>query len=305
MIDRIKRPVARANINLDEVGSLPIILPPTEMRNKAVDIFKESLEQKKQNEAKAQQLLAGIDDYLLKELGITLPMVVENSLKNRIFRVSIRKISGNRFDTPYYQHNWYLTSNKFPMTYLKNVTEINPVTHFLGLKNSDEVSFIPMESVSEEGYISNYGKNQISNSKGYTCFKENDLLVAKITPCMENGKTAIAKSLFNGFGFGSTEFHIFRAIDTERLSIDYLHFLFRTKYFRSISKLQYGGSAGHQRVPPTFFHKLLIPVPPLPKQKEIAEHITAIRQQAQQLKDKTKSALEQASKEIEEILLGS
>jgi restriction endonuclease S subunit len=269
---------------------------------RVLEITQKVVEQKKQNEAAAEKLLATIDDYLLKELGITLPAPPENNLNNRMFTVSIRKISGNRFDSPFYQFNWNLMSNKFPMANLADVVQINPPTYFENIMNEEEISFVPMESVSNEGFISVYQKDKIVNSKGYTFFKEGDLLVAKITPCMENGKTAIAKYLHNGFGFGSTEFHVFRKINNQ-IEIDFLHFLFRTKYFRSISKQQYGGSAGHQRVPPIFFQKLQIPLPPLDTQKEIADHITGIRQQAQQLKENTKEALSKASQEIEKILL--
>lgn len=270
---------------------------------RVLEITSKVVEQKNQNEAAAEKLLASIDEYLLKESGITLPVPTENTLSCRMFKVSIRKISGNRFDSPFYQYDWNLFSNRFPMEELRNVVEVNPLTDFSNLNESDEISFIPMESVSNEGYVSDYKENKIANSKGYTSFKEGDLLVAKITPCMENGKAAIANNLLNGFGFGSTEFHIFRKIKGANIDMQFLLFLFRTKYFRRIAKQQYGGSAGHQRVPPTFFQKLSIPLPSLDKQEEIAEHINDIRKQAQQLKDKTKEALQKASEEIEKILL--
>ena len=99
--------------------SIPIIYD-----KRILDITKKVVEQKKQNEAEAEKLLTSVDDYLLKELGITLPTPPENILKNRIFRVSIRKISGNRFDSPFYQYDWNLLSNKFPMDELRNVVEI-------------------------------------------------------------------------------------------------------------------------------------------------------------------------------------
>jgi len=298
----IQRTTGQPNINAEEYKNLEIPLPNISTQEKIIKVYFDFLAQKKQNEDEAEKLLASIDDYLLKELGITLPAPNENTLKDRMFTVSIRKISGNRFDSPFYQFNWNLMSNKFPMANLADVVLINPPTYFENIMNEEEISFVPMESVSNEGFISVYQKDKIVNSKGYTFFKEGDLLVAKITPCMENGKTAIAKYLHNGFGFGSTEFHVFRKIHNQ-IEIDFLHFLFRTKYFRSISKQQYGGSAGHQRVPPVFFQKLQIPLPPLDKQKEIADHITDIRQQAQQLKEKMKEALSNASQEIEKILL--
>ncbi|WP_445614288.1 restriction endonuclease subunit S [Geobacillus sp. YF-1] len=94
---------------------------------------------------------------------------------------------------------------------LTDIADINPKTSFENLEPSTEVSFIPMQSISEEGRIIDYQVKQFDEvKKGYTSFVENDILLAKITPCMENGKRAIATNLKNGIGFGSTEFHVIR-----------------------------------------------------------------------------------------------
>ena len=95
-----------------------------------------------------------------------------------------------------------------------NLVEINPTTTI----NTEEVSLITMPDISEEGEIINYIKAQTYElkGKGLTPFKENDILFAKITPCMENGKGTIAKHLYNGLGLGSTEFHVLRPkLDTD------------------------------------------------------------------------------------------
>jgi type I restriction enzyme S subunit len=89
------------------------------------------------------------------------------------------------------------------------------------------VSFIPMAAVDEiEAKIARRETKTFQEvSKGFTPFRENDVLFAKITPSMENGKAAIATDLENGLGFGSTEFHVLRP--TDHLSPDYLLWLFR------------------------------------------------------------------------------
>ena len=107
--------------------------------------------------------------------------------------------------------------------------------------------------------------------KGYTPFSEGDVLFAKITPCMENGKVAIAQGLTNGAGCGSTEFHVLRPLDG--LSRDYLqHFLIQ-EGFRKEAQSHMTGTAGQLRVPARFFNASPIPLPPLPEQHRIVAEI--------------------------------
>ena len=95
---------------------------------------------------------------------------------------------------------------------LGSVCEINP-RRTANLSSESECSFIPMEYIDDElGIIIKKTIRQVKEvEKGYTFFQGNDILFAKITPCMENGKCVIAKGLINGIGFGSTEFHVIRA----------------------------------------------------------------------------------------------
>ncbi|MBD2429558.1 restriction endonuclease subunit S [Phormidium sp. FACHB-1136] len=141
----------------------------------------------------------------------------------------------------------------------------------------------------------------INEANGYTKFLENDLIWAKITPCMQNGKSAVVSGLVNGIGFGSTEFHIFREkADTD---INYIYALLRLKVLRNYATLYFSGSAGHQRVSEDFFKKLIIPKPPLEKQLEIVDHTTAIRNHAKQLRQEAKAELERIKREVEAMIL--
>ena len=107
--------------------------------------------------------------------------------------------------------------------------------------------------------------------KGYTRFSEGDVLFAKITPCMENGKVAIAKGLTNGSGCGSTEFHVIRA--PYGLSNEYLaHFLLR-EGFRKEAQRHMAGTAGQLRVPAVFMSNATLPLPPFPEQRRIVAEI--------------------------------
>jgi restriction endonuclease S subunit len=291
------------NLNIDLVKHIKVPIPPQEIQEKIVAKMDDAYAAKKQKELEAQQLLDSIDDYLLGELGIELPEPEENTIKNRIFMRNLREVSGDRFDAPAHQKELLLPSTSFPMEKLKNCVFINPLTLFKGTKKDMQATFIPMENVSAiygEADTSQVGN--IEESNGYTRFLENDLIWAKITPCMQNGKSAVVSNLVNGIGFGSTEFHVFRA--KTDIDIKYIYALLRLKILRNYAILYFSGSVGHQRVSDEFFKKLLIPLPPLEKQIEISEHITAIRNQAKQLQQQAKDDLEKAKQEVEAMILG-
>ncbi len=147
------------------------------------------------------------------------------------------------------------------------------------------VSFVPMAAVSEvSASVTDAIERPFSEvARGYTAFRNNDVLFAKITPCMENGKVAIARNLRNHVGFGSTEFHVIRA--GERVIPEYLWFFMRTREFRDEAKSRMVGAGGQQRVPADFVSSASIPLPHLPEQHRIVEILgqaDALRQQRRQ-----------------------
>ena len=178
----------------------------------------------------------------------------------------------------------------WPLVKLKDVAEINPRLP----KNVDEsqiVTFLPMAAVSEQGQILKQEKRILNETrKGFTYFEKNDVVVAKITPCFENGKAAYLGSLETQIGFGTTEFHVIRA-DIEKLDAKYLFYLVWNKWFRHLGERNMSGSGGQKRVPADFLKELEIPLPPLDEQKRIAaildkaDAIRRKRQQAIQLAD--------------------
>lgn len=126
-------------------------------------------------------------------------------------------------------------------------------------------------------------------SKGYTFFAEGDVLFAKITPCMQNGKHAIATSLRDGIGFGSTEFHVLRP--TDAVTSEWLHFFVRQRAFLHEAEKRFAGSVGQQRVPEGFLAETQIPLPPLAEQRRITarlkDQLTAIEQARAQSEQQT------------------
>ena len=135
------------------------------------------------------------------------------------------------------------------------------------------VSFVSMSDVSEDGQIVTCNHKQYESVKsGFTYFSENDVLFAKITPCMENGKGGIAKGLLNGIGFGSTEFHVLRPIDQVSNSC-WLYELTSFPQFRQAAEINMTGSAGQRRVPASFLANYKVSLPPISLQNQFADFV--------------------------------
>ena len=158
----------------------------------------------------------------------------------------------------------------WPNVPLAEIAEINPRGPSAGLLQSDElVDFVPMEAVTEDGRMAPKGQRPFREvAKGYTAFQNNDVLVAKITPCFENNKITRA-NIRTLFAFGSTEFYVIRGHD-EQLDTKYLTFFLRQDRIRHAGERRMTGSAGQRRVPKSFLQELKIPLPPLEEQKRIA-----------------------------------
>jgi type I restriction enzyme S subunit len=301
-VNAIQRPSGQPNINAEEYQSLEIPMPPVDIQEKVVSLIRKAYSEKKSKDLEDLQLLDSIDTYLLDELGITLPEV-HNELKDRIFLMNRSELEG-RFDPTVYKDGVKLISPKWDNVKLSKVALVNPSGAYKGQAVDTPISFVPMEVVDETfSEITTKGETTIAQSPGFTKFREGDLLWAKITPCMQNGKSAIAKNLTNGLGCGSTEFFILRPKD-ERLAIEYLHVILHMKCVRETAMLFFGGSAGQQRVPASFLENFNIPLPPQEKQVEIANHVYELRQKAKTLQEEGKRILELAKQEVEKMILG-
>lgn len=151
---------------------------------------------------------------------------------------------------------------------LEEFCVINPKTK--QIPDDIEVSFVPMQSVSDTGDVQTDEVRKASEvKKGFTFFEEGDVLFAKITPCMENGKGGIARGLKNGVGFGSTEFHVLHP-DPEKVSSEWLYYLTSWDEFRKQCARNMTGSAGQKRVPKSYLEHYKVHLPPLEEQRRIA-----------------------------------
>jgi type I restriction enzyme S subunit len=135
------------------------------------------------------------------------------------------------------------------------------------------VTFVPMPAVDADlGAITNPDiKPYLEVRNGFTSFRDGDVIMAKITPCMENGKAAIVQGMKNGIGFGSTEFHVMRS--RGEILPEYLYYFIRQKSFRKEAESHFTGSVGQKRVPADFIKHCVIPLPPLADQQRIVTRV--------------------------------
>lgn len=177
--------------------------------------------------------------------------------------------------------------SKWPTRTLGEICEINPKHNGAErLSPEADVSFVPMAAIDEVSATIRLPEIRVLEDcySGYTPFRENDVLFAKITPCMENGKAAIARDLVGGCGFGSTEFHVLRP--KPGLLPEWIFAFVRQSAFRQAAKASFTGTAGQQRVPVEFVKDVRVPVPPLREQERLvrilneAEALRSLRIQA-------------------------
>ena len=178
---------------------------------------------------------------------------------------------------------------------LGEVYAINPSKKItlIGIEGDDMVSFLPMEDLPIKACYVTPKQNRTCNEvmSSYTCFANNDVLLAKVTPCFENGKVGIASNLINGVGFGSSEFIVIRP---KELAVkEYVYHLVQTDNFVEKACKQFTGTSGLRRVPKQFVEQLKIGIPPLSLQQFFARKIEAI--------EKQKALIKQSIAETEEL----
>lgn len=184
-------------------------------------------------------------------------------------------MSNNVEEMLIFEYEYQKPANWVEVT-LGEVVSINPSKPKLNYSDDCKISFLPMSSVDPvTGQIIILEEREFSKvKKGYTYFQENDILFAKITPCMENGNTVIANGLLNKFGFGSTEFYVLRP--SKIIDVRFIYYLIRSEKFRKEAKAVMSGAVGHQRVPKSFLINHTLFLPPLNEQKRIANKIESL-----------------------------
>lgn len=149
---------------------------------------------------------------------------------------------------------------------------VNPSKREVRLSGDSYVSFVPMEAVGEYGGLDLSIEKSIDEiGSGYTFFTDGDIVVAKITPCFENGKGAIATGLVNGIAFGTTELHVLRPGSS--MCARFVFYLTISSLFRKLGEAFMYGAGGQKRIPDSFIKNLKIGIPPLTEQRAIAHYL--------------------------------
>jgi len=177
----------------------------------------------------------------------------------------------------------------------------NPVKSELKLEGEAEVSFVPMDAVGELGKLrldEQRALDEVYN--GYTYFRDGDILVAKITPCFENGKGARAVGLVGGVGFGTTELHVARPGDA--LDGRFLFYITIAHNFRSLGKAEMLGAGGQKRVPERFLKDWQPAIPSLRTQERIADFLDKKTAQIDALIAKKRTLLERLAEKRQAII---
>lgn len=191
-------------------------------------------------------------------------------------------------------------SGEWKVGKLSDICTVNPKKS--EAPEDGRVSFIPMDAVSEEAKIMRREERAYTEvDKGFTSFRDNDVLIAKITPCFENGKGGYAENLKNRIGFGSTEFHVLRA--KNNVCSRFIYYVTNTKDFRVRGEMNMQGSAGQKRVTKDYLSLYSLKVPScLEEQQKIAAVLSAADKEIEALQQKL-AALKQEKKALMQQLL--
>src|SRR5574340_400005 len=162
---------------------------------------------------------------------------------------------------------------EWPVKAIEEVAEVNPRIDKSAIPDDSPVSFVPMPAVGARNgsiYVEET-RPAVEVKKGFTSFLEGDVLFAKITPCMENGKMAVVPKLVNGYGFGSTEFHVLRP--KPGMDAKYIYYYVSSQAFRGEAERYMTGAVGQKRVSTTYLKQSTIPVAPFDQHKRIVAEI--------------------------------
>ena len=304
LLELQKRGGIQQRLNLDDISNLELPVFDFEKQRKIIDFYNSALSQKEQKQEQAKELLASIDSYLLSELGITLPQK-DNSLSKRIFTTKFSEVTGGRLDPLYQFNSSFLISTKYEQVKLAEIC--NSFISGFGAGKENQTSEINgiiqirptnIDSECELKFDKNiYIDKNFEGKK----IKKTDVLFNNTNSQDLVGKTAVGESAENMF-FSN---HITVISINERIIDSYflkesLNMLQRHKIFYSICT-NWNNQSG---IGIDLLKTVKIPLPPLPKQKEIAEHIRSIRAQAKQLQAEAEQILQAAKHQVEKMILG-
>ncbi|MGK7878953.1 MAG: restriction endonuclease subunit S [Crocosphaera sp.] len=303
-INFIGKGAAQNNLNNEEISQIHLFLPPINHQKKIVLHLDEAHIKKEKKEAEAQRLLDSIDDYLLSELGIELPKLEDSIIQNRIFYRNFSEVSGNRFDSHYYKNIYEATKQsilhgRYCVSRLRRIA--------INIRNGVE-----RRNYSDSGIrylrVTDLGKHEINdNQPRYVDVEKVPSRIILNSKCLlvsRSGSLGLVSVVKPDIENTILSSHIVRVeLDVNIVLPDYVEAFLRSKIGQiEIFRENNGGVI--PEINQMALGNIEIPCPPLEKQLEIVDRITAIRNQAKQLRKEAEAELEQAKQEVEAMILG-
>lgn len=252
---------AQPKLAIKRINDLIIPVPPLEEQHKIVEKIEELfllIDNKDKNDNEKSALKIILKDKILDS-------AIHGKLVENDLTLSPVSVEGITDDVPFeIPSNWKWAA-------IKDIVIINPRNY---IDDELEVSFLPMTNICG-GYLSKYNcenKKWKDVKSGFTHFMKNDVIIAKITPCFENRKSAHLVSLLNDYGAGTTELHVLRN-EYGIMHMPYLLWFVKTQRFIDSGKGHFTGTAGQQRISKKWLEEVLIPIPPFDEQRKIVEKI--------------------------------
>lgn len=262
----------RLKLTRASMDTIPIPLPPLAEQQRIVD--------------RIESLFAKLDEAKEKAQAVV------DSLETRKAAILHKAFTGEL--TAKWREEHDVGMESWEQCSLSDVCTVNPKkADTKDLPDELEVSFFPMPALSEiYGEITDPQTRLLKEVRsGFTNFSEGDVVFAKITPCMENGKSAVVGKLVNDIGYGTTEFFVLRCSD--RLYNRFLYHLVRDKLFRDKAKAVMTGAVGQQRVPKRYLETYKLNLPKFNEQREIVRILDGFFAREQSAKEAAEAVLDQ------------
>ena len=265
--------VNQSNINAQKLSKHLIPIPPYEEQLRIVYEVKRwmNVTEKLENEVSDIEYVINLVKSKILDLAIHGKLVPQDPNDEPAIEL-LKRINPNF--TPCDNAHYENVSSNWTVCKVKDVFRINPKTK---AHDNMDAGFIPMSNIQDsfKNSISFEPRTWGSIKKGYTHFEDGDIVVAKISPCLENRKSAVIDGLPNGIGAGTTELNVFRS--------DYVHplyglFFFKSDYFISQCVGTFNGVVGQQRVSTKIIEEMVFPVPPRPEQERIINKVNELFQ---------------------------
>ena len=313
----------QSGIGSDLLSRLKIPVPKKDIQNEVVEHWKKCIGDRNNQLAEARRLLSSIDDYILAELGITLP-TADNSLENRVFYANFSEVSGGRFDPKLYDNNTKALFKAVKQGKYRKVSLRSLVTHSVaGSWGFDEALPLPEDEYTQTLCIratefdnlfnlnldgSRVKYRQIGNTKLKSMdIQPNDLLIEKSggSPDQPVGRISIlTEEILEEHMVSFSNFIHKIRIDPSVCLPEYLFCFLKTMHNIKVMEAMQSQTNGIRNlIMREYFHQTVI-LPDPAKQKEIAETAQAMRQKAQELMQQGKTILEQTKREVEQMILG-